>query len=45
MLSISIEFVVGSKILQSLQTKFVIADNNQAIGDKISWGTLAKMPM
>lgn len=45
MLNINIMFVVGCNELYSTDTKFVIADNNQIISHKVSWGSLSKMPL
>jgi hypothetical protein len=45
MMNIAVQFVVGSRILASLESRFILADNSQQLGDKLSWGMLAKMPM
>ncbi len=45
MMNITVTFVVGRHIVQSTETKVVLADNNQTINDRISWGSIAKMPM
>ena len=45
MMSITTQFVIGNKILISIESKYVLADNHQIIGQKLSWNILAKMPM
>ena len=45
MMNISVQFVLGSNVLHSVESRFVLADNNQIVGDKISWNTIAKLPM
>ena len=45
MYNICVQFVLGSTVLHTTETKYVLADNNQFIGDKISWNIISKMPM
>lgn len=45
MMNVVIQFALGNKILSNHETRYVIADNHQVLDEKISWGTLAKMPM
>jgi hypothetical protein len=44
-LNVAVQFVVGSNVFYSAETHFVIADNNQLIADRVSWGTVARLPM
>lgn len=45
MMNVTVQFVVGSRVLASLESRCVLADNSQQIGEKLSWGMLARMPM
>lgn len=45
MMNLSVQIVIGNRILASLESRFVLADNSQPITERLSWGTLAKLPM
>jgi hypothetical protein len=45
MMNLAVQFVIGSRVLASLDSKFVLADDCQPIGEKLSWGVLARMPL
>jgi hypothetical protein len=45
MLNVVVQFVVGSNIIETFEGRHILADNNQHIGDKFYWGTIARMPM
>ncbi len=44
-MNVTTQFVIGNRILSTIESKNVLADNHQTIGEKISWNILAKMPM
>ena len=45
MLNVVVQFVVGSNIIETFEGRHILSDNNQYIGDKFHWGTIARMPM
>lgn len=45
MMNVSLQIVIGTNVLHTWETKFVFADNNQYILDKLSWATIAKLPL
>lgn len=44
-MNITVELVIGNRILSTIEGRFVLADNHQIIGEKLNWGVIAKMPM
>lgn len=44
-MNVSVQFVVGSRVLITLESRCVLADNTQQFGEKLSWGMIARMPM
>ena len=45
MMNVMVQFVVGSTILHSVETKHTLVDNNQTFHEKINWNNIAKMPL
>lgn len=45
MLNVVVQFVVGNNILETFEGKHILTENNQHIGDRFNWGTIARMPM
>lgn len=45
MMNLTVTFVIGRHIIYSTDTKVVLADNNLILNDKVSWGSIAKMPL
>ena len=45
MANVGLQFVVGSNVIVSTETKCVLADNNIWIGDNVSWGSIARLPL
>lgn len=45
MMNIAVQFSLGNKILYSVETKYVIADNHQHVAEKIVWNTISRMPL
>lgn len=45
MMNVMVQFALGNRILYSAETKYVIADNHQLVGEKIAWSIVSKMPL
>jgi len=47
MMNLTIQLVVGSRILANLESRSVIADHAQAFAERLKWDklTLARLPM